>query len=206
MDIFLSDDNKAVIALTVIGQARNYIPYLTIALQRAGEQGIGRKRTPFAMEKITHEGKTFDYSIENVEKKSLFWPDAIGMQNLGTIILDSPCRIKKAAHYLQTIYVDDLLLAAQRHMYILDRLYGDGRFSIQELPNHSSIPVDQHWIDQNYYSSRQHTHMKIGGVVGKIELKNSLDQYSYELLEACRLFHVGKNISMGLGRILLMRR
>ncbi len=55
--------------------------------------------------------------------------------------------------------------------------------------------------DFSRYSQRQQTEMELGGIVGRFILTGGLRASDLSMLEAGRLFHVGKNTVFGLGQM-----
>jgi CRISPR/Cas system endoribonuclease Cas6 (RAMP superfamily) len=97
-----------------------------------------------------------------------------------------------------------LLISIQRRVAILETLYGEK--NILPLPDYipKSSNQEQFWKDQNYYSVRQRDSLKMGGVMGAIKFLEEPDELTQQLLEAGEIFHVGKNVSFGLGKLKLV--
>ncbi|MGD1823544.1 MAG: CRISPR system precrRNA processing endoribonuclease RAMP protein Cas6 [Pleomorphochaeta sp.] len=204
LSVDLLDKDKASIQIIFIGISRNYIPYITLALEKAGENGVSKSRTKFNIEEIknANTGELFNFDIKLIDKKSSVWPTNINRYESFTIDFITPCRIKSKGHFLNNITIENLLIASERRIVLLDSLYGDSSFlKLNDDKNIKSFSLNQRWVDLNYYSSRQRKALKIGGVVGSIKVNDSLNEYQSQLLNSAEIFNVGKNISMGLGRI-----
>ena len=203
IDIILLKEPKAEIQITFIGKATNYIPYINIALENSGKLGVGRKRTKFVINSILSNGKYFFKNTREIANNCNTWTLTENTKKTPRkIILETPCRIKEQGKYISTIDLNSLLKNMVRRIKALSEIFGDGAYSI-DLKNETfdSQPVNQRWIDKVYYSSRQHTTMKIGGVIGEIIIKEKLPLEVINIICAMELFHVGKNISFGLGKI-----
>lgn len=205
LEVSLLDHNEAIVSIVFIGLSRNYIPYITIALERAGEQGISKSRTGFDIISILNDDEPFEFNLKNLDKKSKEWPNNEDFLEFDLVKFLTPVRIKKQGRYIDKISASDFLLAIERRVKLLDALYGDSsfEFSKDELVCSCEI-IDQRWIDLNYYSSRQKSLLKIGGVVGAIKLVDGVDLYHRQLFKAAEVFNIGKNISMGLGSVQLV--
>ncbi len=204
IDIEKLTDEEAVLVITFIGRAINYIPYLNLALQNAGELGIGRNRAKFTVDSVTTNGTEFVPNLREIEKQCLTWPSE-ECQNIEPVAINliTPCRIKEKGQYVSELSLNSLLANMSRRVSTLVELFGEKEdktldFSFSPI---ASEPIAQKWVDTTYYSSRQKTKMQLGGVVGKILIKEEVPAEDKALIEAMKLFHVGKNISFGLGKV-----
>lgn len=202
LDIVSLSESEAVINITFIGRAVNYIPYLNIALNNAGELGVGRNRALFEVTGIMVGSKPFVPDLKIIEKQCSTWPSP-DVEAPKAITLVTPCRVKEKGKYISEINLDSLAVNMLRRVTALSELFGDDgdRERHFELSPVESLPVEQKWTEKTYYSSRQKTRMRFGGVVGRIEIKDEVPRDICNLIEAMELFHVGKNISFGLGKI-----
>lgn len=202
LDIVSLTENGAVINITFIGRAVNYIPYLNIALVNAGELGLGRNRAPFEVTGIMTGSEEFVPNLKTIERKCNIWPsESVDIPQ--RIMLVSPCRIKENKSYISSITLDSLVTNMYRRIMALSELFGDEKDRERQLtviPT-PSTPVGQKWIEKTYYSTRQKTRMQLGGVVGEISINGDVSRDICSLVEAMKLFHVGKNISFGMGKI-----
>lgn len=204
VDIVSLNEKESVLTITFIGRAINYIPYINIALENAGELGIGRNRAKFTVESISANGEKFVPNVRAIEKQCLNWPSKENLSRQPLAInLISPCRIKEQGKYISEIDLNSLLANMSRRISALVELFGDEQDKRDELcfSPCGSQPVEQKWIEKTYYSSRQKTRMQFGGVVGKVIINEDVPAEDRALIEAMELFHVGKNISFGLGKV-----
>lgn len=206
INVDLQGKNEAIIQIVFIGISRNYIPYITLAIEKAGEKGVSKSRTKYEIINITHNGIPFVFDIKRLKDQVNTWPSNLNNLNFDTIEFVTPCRIKKQGHYINQITIDNLINAIERRIQILDSLYGDGKFEIDNSQREiEGSVINQKWIDLNYYSSRQKEAMKIGGVVGSLKINNPITEYQKQIIYASEIFNVGKNISMGLGNVKLKK-
>lgn len=202
MDIIALTEHGAVISITFIGRAVNYIPYLNIALSNAGKLGVGRNRAPFEVMGIMIGSEEFVPDLREIARKCSTWPsETVNIPR--RIIFVTPCRIKENKSYISSITLDSLSMNMLRRMAVLSEIFGDKGDKERQLTVTSTLstPIGQKWKENTYYSSRQKTRMQIGGVIGEISIDGDVSSDICALVEAMKLFHVGKNISFGLGKI-----
>ncbi|NCD06525.1 MAG: CRISPR system precrRNA processing endoribonuclease RAMP protein Cas6 [Spirochaetia bacterium] len=206
LNVVLINDISATVEIVFIGKSKNYIPYITLALERAGCEGVSKSRTLFKIINIKNNNSSFNFDIKTISDLSKKWPFDTSLVDFNKIKFLTPCRIKKQGHYLDNILANDFVIAMERRISILDKIYGDGTFVIKDIePDIISYSLNQKWVDLNYYSSRQKTALKIGGVVGELLIPNEVDKYYLQIFQASEIFNIGKNISMGLGKIILLK-
>lgn len=201
------NSKKGILSIVYIEKGRNFIPYITEAINKAGERGIAKLRTPFTIRAIKNNGLPYEFDFKTLDAASSTWNlDSYSVEN-DSILVEflSPLRIKKEGRYISSITGENLINACARRISILSSLYGE--YSEVVLPTKlpSSQIIDQRWKNRVYYSSRQQTSMKLGGVVGKLIIEGPIDKTIIALLDAGSIFHVGKNVVFGLGRIKLSR-
>ncbi len=202
LDIVSMTENGAVINITFIGRAVNYIPYVNIALANAGELGVGRNRAPFEVTGIMAGSEEFVPNLKEIARKCSNWPsETVDIPQRITLV--TPCRIKENKSYISSITLDSLTTNMLRRIKALSELFGDEKDRQRQLTvtSTSSTPVGQKWTEKTYYSARQKTRMQLGGVVGEISIDGDVSPDISILVEAMKLFHVGKNISFGMGKI-----
>jgi len=201
------DSKNGILSIVFIEKGRNFIPYMTEAINQAGKTGITKLRTPFAINGILNKGVPYEFDFKKIDADSSIWSLDLYDAEADSILVEfiSPLRIKKEGHYISTVTGENLINACARRIAILSSLYGEYREIVLPTTLPSSQIIDQRWKNRIYYSSRQQTSMKLGGVVGKLIIKGPIDKTTIALLHAGSIFHVGKNVVFGLGRIKLSR-
>ncbi len=149
---------------------------------------------------MTHDG-IFSPGIKEIERQCLIWPGETAEPKSLTLL--TPARIKEGGRYLSTVTLNSLLVNMHRRVMVLINLFGDedDRQFDMKPADIASLPSGQRWEEKTYYSSRQKSRMQFGGVTGKILIKGNVPLFERNLIQAMELFHVGKNISFGLGKI-----
>jgi len=170
---------------------------------------------------ISQPPKTLEYESVSVpeaadpEELELDFADSTTV----TVKFITPFRLKKMGMYTSDVTPADIFISAQRRIAALIGLYGEKGSGKSLEENHFSSAAEAKlqpddinkrfhilskklsWKDRSYFSGRQKQAMKLGGVSGNISWCGSLQPYERKLLEAAELFHIGKNVSFGLGKI-----
>jgi hypothetical protein len=200
--------------LTLIGKACDYFPYFYHALQKAGESGFSTDSIRFNISNVIHEGQPLldkngglktdiiksEWSLDNKSetRKYDYYID-----------IKTPLRIKKDGKYLSNITYPDIIRSIDRRVRILHNMYmEESKLEITEkdMDIDKFITIKSYsqkisWKELRYYSKRQESPLKFGGVVGIMQVSGNFSTQECSLLDACRIFNVGKNISFGLGRV-----
>lgn len=111
----------------------------------------------------------------------------------------TPLRIKKDNVFVKDdkIELKDIINSIYaRQMRILGR--SDKRFPYEIKGQ--IVSKDLRFLDLRRYSNRQQTAMNIGGIIGKIELRE-LNKGCYEVLQLGQILGAGKQTAFGLGKI-----
>lgn len=204
---------------TLIGKGIDYLPYVFYALIRAGNHGVFKNRISFTIKDVLYNGRSILQGSETISIpiEPKIWRIPNKEQELNTnkeicIQLLTPFRYKKNGTYSDVIQIEDILLAASRRMKTLMLLYGKQKISDSELKLFEAVDnnimtriklkqKNLMWKDITYYSGRQQKPMKLGGVQGSVIMEGLWNKEELSLLSAAEIFHIGKNVSFGLGRI-----
>ena len=204
------------IGITLIGPAADLTPYLIHAVQRAGTRGLGREGGRFGLQTVMQEtelGSDHWQPIYAAERATLE-PAETRLALPGRppvsvrLQLHTPVRLKRNGRYLRAADLDAraLLGALAARVALLAELYGSGPGVFERATAYAAIdqitltPVDLEWVEWTRYSSRQRTHMQLGGVLGTLALRGPGVPVLWPLLLLGQWLHVGKATSFGLGR------
>ncbi len=193
-------DGKVDFSLFLFEEAANKAPYAISALHKAfSEIGITKNRTKLNDFKIfLNDNLVFDGEFKElggIEKEFEFVAD----KNFYDIKLEfvTPLRIKENNRFLRAAPKLETLLRSINHRYLkiknlpLEKLNFEPKYEIKNQ--------NIHFIDFTRYSNRQKTKMKLGGIVGSMDM--SIDGKSFEMLKLGELIGVGKQVTFGLGRV-----
>lgn len=209
--------------LVLVGNAINYFPYFLVAFIELGNKGIGQGRRPyklinvFAEDFINNEEKLiYNYDENRIIGNGLIISGEQLLNYINNILsnkfdfelslnLISPLRIKYNKTYVSNlefyILVGNILRRFSNLSYFHEKrpITMDYDAFIESAKN-VSIKLDEtKWEDIERYSSRQQTHLKIGGLVGKINYKGDIEPY-LPLIALGEHIHAGKNVTFGLGK------
>lgn len=198
--------------LILFGDTINYINYFVYAFDVLGTKGIGKFYSKYKLEKVVNENGRdifFDGQIiksnilvKNVEEYICERKNQL--LNVPSVIMNfiSPFRYKFQGHYKAKIDINDLAIALNRRINILNAYEGIEEEVNIQCNNCEFTSEHLNWSENQRYSSRQDSKMKLGGVEGSISLNINNDDF-LDLLIAGELVHIGKNSSFGLGKYIL---
>ncbi len=206
--------NSVELLVTLFGKGIEYFPYLFFALKRAGEQGIFKKRIPFAIESVSCQGRELIIDDDNVDTtvKPMEWAVPATKEGSGEtelisirVSLLSPLRIKYGGKYGSDFSYIDFINSIQRRAAILASYYGNYLsfgHTKESLGRQTAITErNLTWQDFSYFSSRQQDRLRMGGVLGSFDIEGHVTPFEKSLLHGAEIFHAGKNPVFGFGKI-----
>ncbi len=177
------------------------LPYVVSALHMMLTQlGLGKERvtfTDFAM--YINDISCMDNKEIKLPKNYINTLHIDDIYESISVELVTPLRIKKNNIFLRDDHLElkDLINSIyQRQMKLLNQGYKKFPYDIQG----DIVTKDINYKELTRLSNRQKTTMNLGGIIGKIEVKN-LNKESYEVLKVGELIGVGKQTVFGLGKI-----
>ncbi|GAB4334720.1 MAG: CRISPR system precrRNA processing endoribonuclease RAMP protein Cas6 [Calditrichia bacterium] len=210
-DIIPRRDNQLTFTLTLIGRAIQFFPYFFYAIKKGGEDGIFYNRMPFRIKSVSCDGLEMLLSEEELAAppdNHLWMFDAKTQQQWDQqlkIQFVTPLRYKWRGKYQRQISYPELINSIYRRMRMLTDFYGEPNGDSTEFRLEPKKQVKQNatfrWKDYSRYSARQRTSIKLGGIIGELNVKGTLSAQELALLRAGEIFHVGKNVGFGLGQI-----
>ena len=207
-----------VFGMTLLGRAREHMPYYVHAIMEMARAGLGGPHQRFRLaraEMIAADGPVILYEeSEGFLRHPPAPPARLASRDLTTrqlaVHFHTPARLELQNDLVYPIEFHHLVQALLQRLRALDAGYGLLRGI--ELPGDLAAAAravrradDQtRWLDLRRYSTRQKTAMRIGGAVGTViyESPEGFDFRPFALLLALgEIFHVGKLTSMGFGRM-----
>ena len=204
------------LGLTLIGPAGDQLPYLIHALQRAGERGLGRDGGRFRLCQVLQERE-----LGSDHWQPVFAADSGRLELLHSapqplgpcpetlpIRLLTPLRLKRHGHYLRPHQLDAraFLSTLATRVGLLAELYEPAAEGLDQDRLRAAIDqaeincADLRWVEWTRYSSRQRTHMQLGGLLGDLQLSGPGLARLWPLIALGQWLHLGKNTSFGLGQ------
>jgi hypothetical protein len=196
----------------LFGRANAYLPYVVHALARAGQEGLGTRRSALDLAEIRQEDGSAHWHTVYEGNGSLyaqppFVPAAPDVPASITLTLTTPLRLKRDGDNVtpERFRFADLFASLLRRISLLTYFHTDTPLEVnfagltQAAREFQVSAQDLHWVDWTRYSSRQGTHMQLGGMVGTIRLQGSGLEPFWPYLWLGQWTHAGKATTMGLG-------
>lgn len=198
--------------VTLVGKGIQYFPFVVFAFQQAGSEGVFSSKIQYRISELTDQatGKSLQGTNLKKPKTQIFSADQAEIDSFESVSVEfiTPARIKHLGKYTLDFDAISFLSSIYRRITALSRLYeesgADENFTDEKFLVPQKIHIAERnlkWKDFSRYSQRQQTEMELGGIVGRFILAGGLRTSDSSLLEAGRLFHVGKNTVFGLGQM-----
>ncbi len=207
-------------SIVLVGRIASLVPYLVMALQQLGTDGIGKGRGKFQLDRVV---QVSHYSAE--ENRVLYdqkqgttssWPGqpqamdlAISPPYTKAMRLEfiTPTRVKSQGQLASTLPFGVVARTVVRRMSLLNEIYNrvptrmDLKRLIELADTVETINSDLRWLDWERYSNRQSARMKFGGVIGAVTYRGEALRVFQPWLRLSEVVHVGKNTTFGMGFI-----
>ncbi len=201
--------------VVLIGWVREYFPFFVLAFEKIGKRGIGLpgKRGKFKVNVVRDNQGEVVYRDGRFERKN--WGESIvrvvprstGYMELNFV---SPVRIKWNGRYVNEsrFNLDVFTKAIVRRLLLLEKFYSlnlpEGLKGLS--PPQIDIKTHLVWKELTRYSMRQKARMRLGGLIGWIEMQGkSIPEYFDLAVQLIEIVHIGKNTTFGLGKIEVKR-
>lgn len=208
------------IRLVLVGRAITQLPYMVLALRRAGEQGLGPRRSRLDLLTVEQEATLGAEDWREIYGQGEVLdplPAAASAcpapPNNGEVEvrLCTPLRLRRDGANLTA---DDFnfrpwFSALLRRVSMLSYFHGaqaletDFRGLVAAAGRVPLAEPQLRWREWTRYSSRQRTTLQMGGLVGSFRLAAGDLQAFWPYLWFGQWVHAGRGASMGLGRYLL---
>ncbi|WP_322797781.1 CRISPR system precrRNA processing endoribonuclease RAMP protein Cas6 [Thermoflexus sp.] len=211
----LSPGDHLSFGLTVIGRAREHLPYYLYAIMEMARRGLGGPHQPFRLaraEMHTPSGPRVIYEegspMDHPPASPIRW--AVPDLRAGRLAVRfaTPARLELRDDLVYPVEFPALIQALLHRIRALQAAYGllpdfapdpglvEAAQAVRRAEDHTR------WLDLRRYSTRQRTAMRVGGAVGTVVYESPDGFEPFALLLAMgQLLHVGKLASMGLGRM-----
>lgn len=194
--------------VTLIGFTLQFFPFVVLALQRAGEQGIFSETIHFSLTAIRDELSGQIMTLPLLNSLSVyefsFCTELGQVADRACVEFLTPVRIKDRGKYTLDFDVFSLFQAIHRRIGVLAYFYTKTPIQDAEYVPPKDLEIMSrtlYWKDFSRFSRRQKSTMELGGAVGRIELGGNIRAVERSLLNAGTIFHIGKNTGFGLGEI-----
>ena len=206
-------DEPFTVDLTLIGRAVSQLPYIVHAWGEMGRQGVGRGRGRYRLEGVSQLAGGVWHPIHQAGGGLSPLPAEAEApppppEGVCRLVIETPLRIRHGQRLMgpAAFRFRGLVASLLRRLSLLHHFHGDGPLEgdFRDLvaraetvePGESSLG----WYDWQRYSTRQRTAMKMGGLTGWLTFAADDLRPFWPWLALGRWLHVGKSVSMGLGR------
>ena len=202
---------------TVVGRAADYMPYFIYAFSKMGEEGVGRLRARYVLERVVAKNpligtreEIFDGEVARNKRQLTLWRDAeIVAKQLGgekiRMKFVTPTYVKykgeiKAGAPPFAALVQSLLI----RMPMLSSIHCGGiwredfKSMVARAGEVKTVADETTWVSFRRYSSFKGRAGSLEGIVGCAEYAGSVEEF-LPLLCMGQLTHVGKGAVFGLG-------
>lgn len=131
--------------------------------------------------------------------KLAYEPEKIKDLNL---LFVTPYRQKEQKHLLKDFVWDAFFNSLHRRIRFFDTVFNNGGLDLPETIDAGGVTVRQsemRWEEFHRKSARQQTSMSLGGLVGKVTLRN-LSPEQYAIVKLGSYLHAGRQTSFGNGK------
>jgi CRISPR-associated endoribonuclease Cas6 len=200
--------------ILLFGQAIESLPYFIHAVILMGQESMGKRIGPNAGQfDLTSVWRGQD-KLYNQDDKKLHQVPAISLnlQPAPSTTFDrlkiqfhTPLRLKHENRFASELPFHLLIRAVLRRISSLLACYDgaepalDYRGLVADAGQVSIAESSLHWMDWRRYSFRQRQDMQMGGIIGDVLYIGNLQPF-LPFLEFCRVVHIGKQTTFGLGR------
>lgn len=203
---------------TVVGRAADYMPYFIFAFSKMGEEGVGRKRARYELERVAAKNpltgereEVFDGEVARNRRLPVSWEDAgvaAEMLDDGRLRVEflTPTMIKYRgkvspeappfAALVQGLLIRVPMLAA---VHCGEIWREDFRALVEKAKEVKTVRDHTTWASFRRYSSFKKKTDALEGVVGEAVYAGDIGRF-LQLLCVGQLAHVGKRAVFGLGR------
>lgn len=203
---------------TVVGRAAAYMPYFFYAFSKMGEEGVGRRRARYRLERVVAQNplvgtqeEVFDGEVVRNRRLPTVWEDAeraarkldkerIGLKFLTPAFVKFGGKISPEAPpfaaLVQALLIRIPMLSA---VHCGEVWREDFRAMIEKAGQVETVRDDTTWISFRRFSSFRKKTEPLEGIVGSAAYEGPVGEF-LPLLCMGQLTHVGKRSVFGLGR------
>lgn len=202
--------------IRLFGPAIYCVPYLIHTLLLMQEQGLGRMRARFTLERIgDDEGVVFDkerpWELHGPAVRLASLPEDDEARRHGRLRVEavSPLRVRSAGRMDHSPSLSVLVRAAVRRYRIMTYFYGEGderphgdlvARALQSADQAEVCRESWQWYEVRRRSRSQQVEMPLGGAIGAAEYSVP-DAAIVPWLRIAEVLHIGKATSFGFGQI-----
>jgi hypothetical protein len=203
---------------TVVGRAAEYMPYFIYAFSKMGDEGVGRRRARYKLERVVAKNplvgtreKIFDGEVVKNRRLPAVWKNAVSAarkldKERVRLEFMTPTFVKfegkvspeapSFAALVQGLLIRLPMLCA---VYCGEVWHEDFKSLVARATEVETVRDKTTWVSFRQHSSFRNRSEPLEGVVGRVEYAGPVEDF-LPLLEMGRLTHVGKRAVFRLGR------
>jgi CRISPR-associated endoribonuclease Cas6 len=208
----VAENETVALEITLLGRGNQHLPYVIHALEQAGRRGLGKDRGALTLARVTQA---------NGEDWRFIYAPAGQLSPLpATVPVTPPCPERVTLRLITPLRLDSEEQLVSQDRFRFHHLFSSLLRRISLLTAfHTDHPLQTdfagltqaaravalkdarlRWYDWARFSSRQDALIKMGGLVGEIELDGADLEPFWPYLWLGQWTHAGKGAVMGLGR------
>jgi hypothetical protein len=203
---------------TVVGRAADYMPYFIFAFSKMGEEGVGRLKARYELERVVARNplvgtreEVFDGEVVRNRRLPVLWEDALTaarkldgerlrlefltptfVKFRGDVSPEAP----PFAALVQSLLIRLPMLSA---VHCGEIWREDFRALVKKAAEVETLRDETTWVSFRRYSSFKKKFEPLEGVVGGVEYAGPVEEF-LPLICIGQLAHLGKRAVFGLGR------
>jgi hypothetical protein len=203
---------------TVVGRAADYMPYFIYAFSKMGEEGVGRLKARYRLERVVAKNplvgtqvEIFDGEVVRNKRLPTVWEDAVSASREldgARLRLEflTPTFVKfrgevspEAPSFqalVQSLAIRIPMLSA---VHCGEVWHEDFRALVEKAAEVETLRDETTWVSFRRYSSFKKKVEPLEGVVGGVEYEGPIEEF-LPLICMGQLTHLGKRAVFGLGR------
>ena len=207
---------------TVVGRAADYMPYFIYAFSKMGDEGVGRLKARYRLERVVAKNplvgtreEIFDGEVVKNRRLPVAWANAVsaahqldGERQRLEFLTPTFVKFKGEvsgeappfAALVQSLLIRIPMLAA---VHCGEVWREDFKALVEKATEVETVRDDTTWASFRRYSSFRKESEPLEGVVGSAEYTGPIEEF-LPLLCMGQLTHVGKRAVFGLGRYRLL--
>lgn len=194
--------------MVLFGPALDQLPVIIMAWQRAATQGLGKGKARCRLEQVewlSSRGETrvifHEHAPRVVPHEPFLSIPPLASRREVDMELLTPTRVQSRGKLCNgnELTGSIVLHALARKIELYAGSYWGAMWQRPPIPADLELTATTRMQQWQRYSSRQHQTMSLNGLVGKLQLRGTLDEW-LPWLWLGQLTHLGKNTSFGLGR------
>lgn len=211
----VTENERAELAMVLVGGSNVYLPHVFLALQELGKKGLGRDRVPYEIESLVTENGHAVYEasrgtvLDRPTPKTLCLEPGPSRRGRFSLVFETALRLQHEGELCRKPGLAAIVAALRRRLFLLRYFHGDGCAEqlaasfLDAAQDAAELENTFDWTDAKRTSTRQGRDIPIGGVTGRITCEGDVGALE-PLLRAGEYVHVGKNATFGLGKYRLL--